>query len=127
MNRRPLNINGIIGRPQPASIAHQPRTDGPDINTKQAISSRLGHIEEDLGRCALVVKALVRLCIEKGVLDEPALLKKLEEIDLEDGKRDGKAARDRAPRACHNCGKTNAYSSMSCMYCGVPFALDQTF
>ena len=75
-------------------------------------------LEQDLGRSMLVIQTLLRICQEKGMFNKQEFMAKLQQIDIEDGKLDGKLARSRAPLVCTHCGKTNNHSATSCMYCG---------
>jgi len=48
-------------------------------------------LETALGELALATKTIQRLLIEKGVFDPAELRAKLDQIDLEDGRADGRA------------------------------------
>jgi len=58
--------------------------------TRATTKARITVLEEDLGRVALLARALADLCIAKGVLSGDELARQLMEADLADGKRDGK-------------------------------------
>jgi hypothetical protein len=52
----------------------------------------LRELRGDVGRLALLTRALVELCVERGVLTRQQLKQKMLEIDLLDGRRDGRIA-----------------------------------
>lgn len=75
-------------------------------------------LEQDMGRALLVIQTLLRICQEKGLFQRDEFLARLHQIDLEDGKLDGRLKRERAPLYCPHCGKTNNHAATTCMYCG---------
>lgn len=48
-------------------------------------------LEQALGELALAVKTVQRLAVEKGLCTQQELVRKMQEIDLEDGRADGQA------------------------------------
>jgi hypothetical protein len=46
-------------------------------------------LEADLGRVALLARALAELCLEKGLVSREELVRLLLSADMADGKRDG--------------------------------------
>jgi hypothetical protein len=48
------------------------------------------HLEAALGELALATKTLQRMLVEKGVCSVGEFQAKLEDVDLEDGRRDGR-------------------------------------
>lgn len=79
-------------------------------------------LEDLVMRQALVIRALARLCIEKGLYSEAELISAVNAIDAEDGVMDGKAAKRKGPRICPSCGKNNLPRAKKCMYCLMVFA-----
>jgi hypothetical protein len=51
----------------------------------------VARLEQAIGELALAVKTVQRMAIEKGLCTAEELHRKLTEIDLEDGKADGRA------------------------------------
>jgi len=72
--------------------------------------------EERLDRLALVCMALWSLLKEQTNLTEEDLLERVRQIDLTDGKEDGKAKRQIAK--CPQCGRTMSPRHGRCLYCG---------
>lgn len=69
----------------------------------------------------LTVAAVWELASEKLGITEDELMAKIQEIDLRDGKLDGKLSKE--VQRCPACSRNNKSSRATCMYCGGP--LDQ--
>ena len=80
----------------------------------------LANVQEQLERQALVIRSLLEVCARKGLFTDPEFRQVLDEVDLSDGRRDGKLKPQGGPRVCPNCGKTNSRRAVGCMYCGEP-------
>lgn len=65
--------------------------------TGRAHRERMDEIEDDLGRIALLARALADLCIRKGLLTKDELTAMASEVDLSDGTEDGKVTQNRPP------------------------------
>ncbi|MBC8351273.1 MAG: hypothetical protein H8E66_04770 [Planctomycetes bacterium] len=65
---------------------------------------------------ALSCAAMWELLSEKLGVTEEELMSKIEEIDLRDGKLDGKISG--AKLACSSCGRSNNAKRGRCLYCG---------
>ncbi|GAA6152068.1 hypothetical protein [Pseudoteredinibacter isoporae] len=93
-----------------------------ELSSKQRKQERKAATEFDdlnnkLERLNLYVLALGELLGDLGVSKE-TIEKKIEEIDLRDGKRDGKFSE---VSICTNCRRKTAVSRPYCMYCGASF------
>ena len=76
-------------------------------------------MQADVERLLLITEALwIMLRDEHGYTDEQ-LLRKVQEIDLRDGRLDGKVAKQ-PPSTCPKCGRVMAARRPTCMYCGTP-------
>src|SRR5688572_21527763 len=53
-------------------------------------ADRARELEDDLGRVALLARALAEVCIRKGLMTEAEVGQVLKEVDLADGSADGK-------------------------------------
>jgi hypothetical protein len=51
---------------------------------------RIDELEDDLGRLTLLVHALAEACVRKGMLTRPEIAALVDELDLLDGRADGK-------------------------------------
>ena len=80
----------------------------------------LDELEARLDKTELVCEALWTLMRDKlGIADEQ-LVNRINDIDLSDGKLDGKVRRSATP--CAKCGRNVASRFARCMYCGQPMA-----
>jgi hypothetical protein len=69
-----------------------------------------------VSRLALITQAVWELLKEHHHLDDTDLLAKIEEIDLRDGKADGKAGA--TAKTCLGCGRKLSTRFAQCVYCG---------
>ncbi|MGC4006658.1 MAG: hypothetical protein QM811_27460 [Pirellulales bacterium] len=77
---------------------------------------RVRDLEDALARSNLVSQALWELVKEKLGLEEGELLAKIAEVDLRDGKADGRMVGRVA--TCGQCGRTVNTKHKKCIYCG---------
>ena len=56
----------------------------------QALEGRVKQLEEDLGRVALLTRAIMDACLAKGVLTQVELAQTLRKLDASDGTEDGR-------------------------------------
>ncbi len=92
-----------------ASLAH---------SDAQAQESALADLTRRFERLALVTQALAELLAERAQVKEADLIAKVDEIDLRDGKRDGRVSL--MPRSCPRCRREVAGHRTTCLYCGTP-------
>lgn len=74
-------------------------------------------LEDQLERQALLIQSLLELCARKNLISEQELREVVNEIDLSDGRLDGKLRPRPGPRSCPDCGKVNGRHAVTCMYC----------
>ncbi|MBN1903183.1 hypothetical protein JW926_17815 [Candidatus Sumerlaeota bacterium] len=93
--------------------------------TKVASEVRLQNdaIIADVEKLYLIAKALWTILKEQHGYTDEGLLKKIREIDLEDGKLDGKISQTEAP-SCPVCGRKLIGKHPVCLYCGATIARD---
>ncbi len=73
-------------------------------------------LEDRLDRMTLLTTAMWTLVQEKVGVTEEELAARIEELDLSDGKRDGKINVKAQP--CEGCGRKVSPRHFRCMYCG---------
>ena len=71
-------------------------------------------LEQKIEHLSMVSMALCELLEEVG-FSKSRILSKIEEIDLRDGKRDGKLS---PSNTCSGCSRVVASRHTSCLYCG---------
>ena len=94
-----------------ASISAEIRTE-----TAAEVRAATQRVEERLDKLVLVTMALWSLMREHTELTEEDLLARIREIDLKDGREDGKVGRQVAE--CLSCGRVMSTRYIKCLYCG---------
>ena len=86
-------------------------------------ASAASRTEKDIGELAGVVESLTLTCQamwelfrEQGNLTDEMLLRKMEEVDLRDGRRDGRMGASAS--TCPDCSRPNNARHERCVYCG---------
>lgn len=80
--------------------------------------SRVRSLERDHERLKLITMALWDILTEKLGVDEAELRRRIQELDLMDGREDGRLRMRAPPRNCDACGRPMLSSALSCPYCG---------
>ena len=107
------------------NYGHQLREQGQGIRDAKRTARRSQEDTDDLrtrvDRLHLATTAMWELLCERTGLDEDDLLAKIQEIDLRDGKRDGRidTRASASPVECPECTRTNNARRTACLYCGV--------
>ena len=73
----------------------------------------------------ITCQALWELLAERLDMDENLILEKMQEIDLRDGKMDGKITPTLV--SCPACARTNKADRKQCLYCGVDLPTTHIF
>jgi hypothetical protein len=82
-------------------------------------SSEAREVRSEIERLLMLTEALWTLLKEEHGWEDEALMEKLREIDLRDGRIDGKVATS-PPRYCPSCGKVLQKKKPLCLYCAAP-------
>lgn len=82
-------------------------------------TQQVEELEAAVGKLQLVTQALWELLQERDGIDESVLLDKVNEIDLRDGRLDGRLEK-RQPQRCGGCKRTISDRHRKCIYCGTP-------
>ena len=56
----------------------------------ETLEARVAQLEDDLGRVALLTRALMDAILKKGLLSQIELAEMMTKADMSDGERDGK-------------------------------------
>jgi len=86
-------------------------------------SSDVQSLRGDVERLYLIAEALWRILKDKHGLDDQEIVRQIATIDLEDGKLDGRKAKN-PPQPCPKCGRILTRQRNKCLFCGEYVALD---
>jgi len=92
----------------------------PLIRTRVEQPSLAGLIalEERLDRLELLLQTLLRLLVEKKLIEREEFRQWIDYVDALDGSRDGKMRQTRRPHVCPACGRRSRPAARTCQYCG---------
>lgn len=81
---------------------------------------RIEQLERDLGYTTLLARALAEACLKKGVLTQEELHAMVREVDVADGRLDGRASPPPTANktVCAACGHATPKTRPTCLYCG---------
>jgi hypothetical protein len=82
--------------------------------------SQIRELEHQVQRLALMNQALWELLRDRAKLTDADLEAKAQEVDMRDGKADGKITH--GPLRCPSCSRVSNSKHWKCMYCGEEFA-----
>lgn len=84
--------------------------------SNEALVKEVMYLEKELDRLTLITQAVWELVQSKTGLEDADLEDLVEEIDLRDGKLDGKITPQ--PQTCNDCGRTKSVRTQMCFFCG---------
>jgi hypothetical protein len=108
-------VNGYYGYHSARDAAQSAGEAGRAANRAE---NALARLEDALERQALIIRTLLTACERAGIFNEDQFRELVTEVDLSDGRLDGKYKPQMGPQGCPNCGKTNGKRAVKCMYCG---------
>lgn len=79
-------------------------------------NQRAVELERAVDSLFMISMAMAKLLDERGVFSEQELEAKVREVDLSDGKLDGKVRLE--PKPCPKCKRAVAARRQFCIYCG---------
>lgn len=89
------------------------------------VQEELARVSDKIDSLAITCQAMWELIRERTTLSDADIERKMQEIDLRDGKSDGKM---RAPATeCSDCGRTISRRHARCLYCGAEFQKTHVF
>lgn len=93
-------------------------------STAERANGKANHAQEEINalnwkveKLTMITEALWRIVKKSQNLDDEFLKKLVDEIDLADGKLDGKVAKT-APTKCPTCLRVMSNKIKKCVYCG---------
>ncbi len=95
-----------------------------DANLAQASAretkTEVEFLRQDIDRLLMLTEALWTLLKQQHGYTDEVLANLVKEIDLRDGRLDGKSGTVSPPMPCPACGKINSGKRSVCIYCGKP-------
>ena len=91
------------------------------LDAKQ-LQSRVRVLEQQCERLTLAAMAMAEILRDRMGVTEYEIEAKIKEIDLRDGRLDGKLSPKPDSEPCQKCGQTNAAIRRHCLYCGAALA-----
>lgn len=82
----------------------------------RAVGREVADVEARLDRTLMACEAMWTILREKLDLTDEDLIDRINEVDMSDGKLDGKVRRE--PVSCPKCGRAMSRRFPKCMYCG---------
>ncbi len=88
------------------------------------LTNKVAALEQQTERLSLTLMAMAEILSQYPGITAEALEAKVREIDLRDGKLDGRL--QRPAKLCDKCLRASHPSRKNCLYCGEPLPQDST-
>lgn len=109
----------IAGAAQQMARANQAQTEGQmAARTAADVRTQNESIQFDLEKLFMITEALWLVLKEQHGYTDENLVEMIQDIDLRDGKLDGKVSKAADRPACSQCGRTILRRQVRCVYCG---------
>lgn len=82
----------------------------------ESLDDYIKRLEGTIMEHKLLIQALCEVIIEKEIISKEKLLEKIYDIDIRDGKADGKSGTKHAA-SCEKCGRSYSNKNNKCLYC----------
>jgi hypothetical protein len=99
-------------------VYHQVKGQADSDRRAAGTGDKLRELEQRCERMSLVTNALWQLLKSHTGLTDADLKKYMERVDLSDGVRDGKVARNKGAMDCPHCSRRVLKSATACAWCG---------
>ena len=106
-----------------ASLAHSTGGVSRSGSSRATDRSRVEHLQLDVEKLLMITEVLWTILKEKHGYSDDDLIGRIHDIDMRDGKLDGKVAKQ-GPLLCPKCNRTLIAKRPICIYCSTPIALD---
>ena len=90
------------------------------LEARQAVDE----LSARLDRQNLLLQTLLRLLLEKGVIQEEEFKQWIAYVDALDGKADGKLQKEKGIKNCPVCGRVSQMDATKCQYCGAEYPVE---
>lgn len=82
-----------------------------------SVNDYIKRLETQIDEQKLIIQALAEILVIKGVISKDDLLEKIKEVDVRDGRVDGKIGSNSNSK-CDSCGRSYNVRINKCQYCG---------
>jgi hypothetical protein len=111
----------IAGATQQMARANRAQTAGEQASrTASDVRTQNESIQFDIEKLFMITEALWAILKDQHGYTDDQLGQMIEDIDLRDGKLDGKVAKSTERAVCTQCGRTIIQRQAKCLYCGAP-------
>ena len=115
----------IAGAAQQMARANRAQSAGERASrTATDVRTKNESIQCDVEKLFMITQALWTLLQDQHGYSDEDLIQRVQEIDLQDGKLDGKVAKSKIRPDCPECGRKLMGKRPVCLYCGTEVALD---
>ncbi|PCJ62161.1 MAG: hypothetical protein COA79_05590 [Planctomycetota bacterium] len=80
--------------------------------------TEVGQLKAETERLLIITEALWKILKEEHGYNDEKLLQHIQDIDLKDGKLDGRVAKQGGPKPCPECQRPISSRHFNCLYCG---------
>lgn len=108
----------LLARETGTSLSHSEQLKGVN-RTAAMLRTDIGELQDQVERLAMLNQAMWELIGERLHMTDADLERKAQEVDLRDGKADGKMSSH--PLRCPECGRVSNSRHKKCLYCGLLF------
>ena len=114
----------VAGAAQQVARASQAQSAGERASrTAAEVRTQNEAIACDVEKLFMITEALWTILKEERGYSDDELIRRIQDIDLRDGRFDGKVAKQQNP-SCPQCGRTLMNKHPVCLYCGTAVARD---
>ena len=109
----------VAGAAQQMSRANKAQTTGQEAHrTANRVRTEQQGMKMDIEKLFMITEALWEILKHQHGYTDEQLIEMVQEIDLRDGKLDGKVAKSEERPTCAKCNRVLIRQQVKCLYCG---------
>jgi hypothetical protein len=105
-------------------LRYSPGTRTGDVGRTRTPETQIADLQFEVERLLMVTEALWDIIRERHGMGEEELAARVNAIDMEDGRLDGRVTNIDPPQHCPQCNRVLSKHRPRCIYCGEPVGLD---
>lgn len=86
--------------------------------------TEVGMLKSEVERLMIITEALWSFIKDEHNYDDEKLLLRIQDIDLQDGKLDGRVAKQEGPKPCPQCNRPISRRHYNCIYCSAEVEIE---